>query len=299
MTSPSQPPPESETDRGLLGQVISWRVSQAATPSDPPEWFLSLQAPIWGALSRYYFRCEIDGWERIPDRNCLFVGVHSGGTLTMDAWTLVTAWQRRFGNSRVLHGTAHDVLMALPGLGDYFRLTGVIAASRASVGAALARGDDVIVWPGGEKDAMRSWQRRDVAELGGRTGFVRQAIRSGVPIVPVATVGGHDTVFVLSEGKWLAALLMKHDGLRSALRGADNLPIISGFPFPLAIELLPAHVPLPAKIRTEILDPIEIDTDPERAQDMDYVKSVYDEVETAIQAGMTRLAGRRRFPVFG
>ena len=48
---------------------------------------------------------------------------------------------------------------------------------------------------------MRSWRKRDVATLGGRTGFVKQAIRSGVPILPVATVGGHDTVFVLVGGQ--------------------------------------------------------------------------------------------------
>lgn len=299
MSAPPTTAKHASADPGRLAKAIRRRVSQAATPTDPPAWFMRAQGPAWGVLSRYYFRCEIDGWERIPERTSLFIGVHSGGTLTMDAWTLVTAWQRRFGNDRVLHGTAHDVLLALPGLGDYFRLSGVIAASRASVGAALARGDDVIVWPGGEKDAMRSWRRRDVAELGGRTGFVRQAIVSGVPIVPVATVGGHDTVFVLSEGKWLANLLMKNEGLRNALRGADNLPIIAGFPFPLAIELLPAHIPLPAKIRTEFLEPIEVDTDPERANDKAYLKSVYDEVEASIQEGMTRLAKRRRFPVFG
>ena len=49
----------------------------------------------------------------------------------MDAWTFVFDWWRRFGTERVLHATAHDVLMAAPGLGDYFRQAGVIPASRA------------------------------------------------------------------------------------------------------------------------------------------------------------------------
>src|SRR5512135_3510857 len=115
----------------------------------------------------------------------------------MDAWMLVYAWWRRFGTDRVLHGTAHDVLMALPALGTFFRQTGVIPASRRAVGAALAAGHDVVVWPGGEKDSMRAWTRRDQVELAGRSGFVRQAIGSGVPIVPVATVGGWDTAPVL------------------------------------------------------------------------------------------------------
>jgi hypothetical protein len=73
----------------------------------------------------------------------------------------------------MLHGTAHDVVMASPGLGDHFRAVGVIAANRQSVTAALAQGDDVVVWPGGEVDAMRSWRKCDVAALAGRTGFLR------------------------------------------------------------------------------------------------------------------------------
>jgi len=283
---------------GLLGRVINWRAEQAKTPTDPDERFLGIALPVWDALSKYYFRVETTGWERVPDRTSLLIGIHSGGTLTMDAWTLVHAWQRHFDTQRILHGTAHDVLLTLPGLGDYFRASGVISASRASVGQALAEGRDVVVWPGGEKDAMRSWRRRDQVELGGRKGFVRQAIRSGVPILPVATIGGHDTVFVLSEGKWLANALDRFTGLKKTLRGA-NLPVIAGFPFPLAIEALPAHLPLPAKIRTEFLDPIEVDDDPDRENDEEYVQSIYDEVHASIQAGVDRLATKRRFPVFG
>ncbi len=153
------------------------------------------------------------------------------------------------------------------------------------------------MWPGGEVDAMRSWCKRDVATLGGRTGFVKQAIRSGVPILPVATVGGHDTVFVLSEGKWLANALDKVLGLKKTLRGS-NLPIIAGFPFPLAVEVLPAHVPLPAKIRTELLDPIEVDDRPRprRRQGL-RAEDLRPGARREIQAGMDRLAAKRTLPV--
>jgi hypothetical protein len=58
-------------------------------------------------------------------------------------------------------------------------------------------------------------------------------------------------------------------------------------------------VPLPAKIRTEFLDPIEVDTDPDRADDQAYVQKIYNEVEAAIQAGMDRLAAKRTFPILG
>ena len=216
----------------------------------------------------------------------------------MDAWTFVFDWWRRFGTERVLHATAHDVLMATPGLGDYFRQAGVIPASREGVTTALSAGCDVVIWPGGDVDAMRSWRRRDEAVLGGRMGFVRTAIRSGVPIVPVATVGGHDTAFVLSEGRWIANGLDRVSGLKRKLRGSQ-LPIVLGFPFGLTIETIPTHLPLPAKIRTELLEPISVDHDPERVNDRAYVESVYREVESSIQHAMDRLAKQRRFPIFG
>jgi 1-acyl-sn-glycerol-3-phosphate acyltransferase len=297
MTSTTQRKAQRNSD----AQRSSKSPSQTAAESgvvpvrEPNEQFMRyVQNPIWNLLCDHYFRLEIDGWHRIPDETSLLIGIHSGGSLTMDAWTLVHSWYRHFAGRRILHGTAHDLLMAAPLLGDYFKAVGVIAASRQGVTAALAAGHDVIVWPGGEQDAMRNWRNRDKAVLAGRKGFVRQAIRSGVPIVPVATVGGHDTVFVLSEGRFLA----RWTGLGKRLRGA-TMPIVAGFPLPLAIEILPAHLPLPAKIRTEFLDPIPIDSDPERADDTNYVDAIYNQVETAIQAGMDRLAKRRSFPVLG
>ena len=72
-----------------------------------------------------------------------------------------------------------------------------------------------------------------------------------------------------------------------------------GMPFGLTIETIPTHLPLPAKIRTELLEPIHVDKDPERVNDRKYVNSIYLEVESAIQAGMDRLAMQRRFPIFG
>jgi hypothetical protein len=98
----------------------------------------------------------------------------------------------------------------------------------------------------------------------------------------------------LSEGRFIA----KWSGLGNRLRGA-TMPIISGFPFPLAVEILPMHLPLAAEIRTELLDPIKLDTDPTRSEDDVYGSAVYREVEAAIQAGIDRLATRRSCPIFG
>ena len=261
----------------------------------PDPALMKAQAPLWNALMNYYFRLEINGWERFPDEPALFIGVHSGGPLTMDAWTVAMAWWRHFEGKRTLHGTAHDVLMNSPGIGRYFRRVGTISPSRETISAAFAKGDDVILWPGGEKDAYRSWDKRDRAVLGGRQGFIRLAIREQVPIIPVATIGGHDTLFVLSEGRGLARKLRLKERMR-----VEVAPITLSIPFGVTLHLTPfQHIPLPAKIRTEFLDPIYFDTDPDLENDNEYVDKMYREVESAIQAGMDHLATKRKFPVFG
>lgn len=264
-----------------------------STRGADPEFMGRIRSVLDFFLDRY-FRVETRGWERLPDGPCLLIGVHSGTWLTMDAWSLVFDWQRRFADDRILHGTAHDVLMSMPVIGPFFRKVGVLPAKRETVTAALAQGHSVVVWPGGEVDALRTWKQRNEVLFAGRRGFVKQAILSGVPIVPVATVGGPDTVFVLSEGKRLAKLLRFDKYLRS-----DRLPIVAGLPFGIWPEVVPSHIPLPSKIVNEFLQPIHLRKGAKAAADDAYVDQVYAQVQQAVQAGVQRLASQRRFPVLG
>jgi hypothetical protein len=133
MAGPPRPGGAAAGERrpqGAVQRLIARRGAGATAVADPSRTFMRLQKPVWDLLSDRYFRVEVEGWRRIPDEPSLLIGVHSGGALTMDAWTLVHAWYRRFGEERILHGTAHDVLMAAPGLGDYFRLGSIDPPSR-------------------------------------------------------------------------------------------------------------------------------------------------------------------------
>ena len=274
-------------------RVTAYEPNQGLNGPDPA--LMQRQSGVWNNLMDHYFRLEFDGFDKLPEEPCLLVGVHSGGPLTMDAWTVIMAWWRQFGEARSLHGTAHDVLMNAPVLGDYFRRLGTISPTKENIRAAFDKGDDVILWPGGEVDCYRSWTDRDKAVLGGRKGFIRLAMSAGVPIVPVATVGGHDTLFVLSEGRGLAKMLKLKERMRS-----DVAPITLSWPLGVALHLTPfQHVPLPAKIRTRIMEPIYLDNDPKRLDDQAYVEAMYAQIEGTIQAGMDALAEKRRFPVFG
>ena len=280
-----------EDASGAAGWVAD-RAGEWSLDVDQSE-LMELQKYFWNPLMDYWFRMEIGGWEHIPDPPVLVVGVHAGAPFVWDAWTVGIQWWRRFGADRVLHGTAHDILMASPAVGSYFRKMGVLPAAPDSIAAALAAGHDVALWPGGEVDALRPWVQRDQAVLAGRKGFVRLAINAGVPIVPVATVGGPDSMPVLVRGRRLARALRLDKVARLKM-----FPIGLSAPWGLAPSMLP-EIPLPTKIRTAFQPPVEIDPDPARARDEEYVQRKYDEVQDSIQHGMEALARRRAFPLFG
>jgi 1-acyl-sn-glycerol-3-phosphate acyltransferase len=275
--------------------VAGWVADRAGEWSldGPDEVWMQRQKYFWNSLCDLWFRMEIDGWENIPRPPALLVGIHSGAPFVWDAWTVGVQWWRRFGTDRPLHGTAHDALMAAPGVGTYFRKMGVIPAAKDSMASALAEGHDVARWPGGEVDSLRPWVKRDEAVLAGRKGFIRLAIQAGVPIVPIATVGGPDSMPVLTSGRRLAKALQLDKIARIKI-----MPIALSAPWGLSPAMLP-EIPLPTKIRTAFQPAIELDTDPDRASDDKYVDRKYEQVRSSIQRGMDALARRRRFPLFG
>jgi 1-acyl-sn-glycerol-3-phosphate acyltransferase len=261
--------------------------------SGQDETTMQRQKFLWNVLVDYWFRMEMDGWDNLPKSPVLLVGIHSGAPFVWDAWTVGVQWWRRFGQERPLHGTAHDALMAIPVIGQYFRAMGVLPAAPDSIATALAEGRDVAVWPGGEVDSLRPWRERDRANLAGRKGFVKMAIRAGVPIVPIATVGGADAMPVLMRGDRLSRALKLDKMLRLKV-----FPLAISLPWGIAPAALP-QLPLPAKIRTRFMPAVQLDTDADRADDEQYVDRKYDEVQDSIQRGMDALARKRAFPLFG
>jgi len=286
---------KADQRRGQASGAAGWVADRAGQWSlDAQDLrFMELQKYFWNPLIDYWFRMDVEGWERLPEPPALLVGIHSGAPFVWDAWTVGIHWWRHFGEERVLHGTAHDALMAAPVIGSYFRKMGVLPAAQDSMSAALAAGHDVAVWPGGEVDSLRPWVKRDEAILAGRKGFIRLAINAGVPIVPIATVGGPDSMPVLATGRRIARALQLDKVARLKM-----FPFALQAPWGLSPAILP-EIPLPTKIRTAFQEPIEVDHDPARAKDDAYLEARYKEVEGSIQRGMDALARRRRLPLFG
>jgi hypothetical protein len=98
-------------------------------------------------------------------------------------------------------------------------------------------------------------------------------------------------------------VLMRGDRLSSALKLDKILrlkvfPLAISLPWGIAPAALP-QFPLPAKIRTRFMPAVEVDADPERAEDERYVEQKYQEVQDSIQRGMDALARKRALPLFG
>lgn len=273
--------------------ALETAAERADAPPVPDPAFIRAQAPFWDFLVDRYFRMEVSGFERLPEPPVLLVGNHASGLIPIDAYAFAWQWIRHFGTERFMHGTAHDFLMRSPIPGAYLKSIGTIPASRKGIFGALEAGRDVMLFPGGDVDALRPWTRRDKVELAGRRGFIKQAIRAQVPIVPVASVGGTDTYFVLTDGRRIAKTLRFDKLFRSQV-----FPIGLGFPLGIAPGIIP-QLPLPAKLRAEVLEPVDLGTDASLEEDDEFVELKYREVEQKMQDGVDRLAKRRRFPVFG
>ena len=137
-------------------------------------------------------------------------------------------------------------------------------------------------------------RRKSSIDFGGRSGYVTTAIEAGVPIVPAVSIGAQESQLYLTRGRWLARAL-RLTGLERRLFRSDILPITFGFPFGLSV-VVPVNVPIPTKIVTLVLPPIDIvakfGAHPAVAEVDAHVRSV-------MQSALTRLARRRRLPIIG
>lgn len=220
----------------------------------------------------------------------LLVGNHSLYWVA-EAWVAVRAVFERRGIEAPVCGLAYDLLFQVPWFGTQLRRAGAIPAAPAAAEAALARGELVTVYPGGDLDACRAWGQRDKVELGGRKGFVRLALRAGVPVVPVVAHGGQHMAMVLSRGDRLARA-MRLDKLR-----VNVFPIMAGPPFGVVTVLTPP-LTLPAAITVQFLPPLDWSRyGPDAVDDPAVVQACYEETTTVMQAAMDRLAAEHPHPL--
>jgi 1-acyl-sn-glycerol-3-phosphate acyltransferase len=237
-----------------------------------------------------YFRPEVHGFENLPDRGpFLVVGNHSGGANPPDLPILLTAWWRERGVDEPVFALFHSFFLALPGVGPVVAKAGAIEASMENATDVLERGDILIVYPGGDYDVFRPYTERDHIDFGGRTGFVREALRLGVPIVPAVSQGAHASTIVLTRGDRLARSIPFLRSWRVKV-----FPVVLGAPWGLSFGL--PTVPLPTKVTVQLCPPIDLAArhGPDAADDEAVVQACYDQVVATMQEAMDGLVAERR-----
>jgi hypothetical protein len=240
-------------------------VTPAPAALDDRRWYYRGAYLPWArALARYH-RARLEGGPP-PRGPCIFVTLHGAGYLVVDlalaAYLLAWKdWHERGGNRTPLRVVAAEsrIEKALPGLPLVKRHLGLIDTSEESCLAVLERGEQLLVTPGGAREARPS---RDFYRLRweGRHGFARLALRTGAPIVPLAVVGGAEA----------------YPGFR--LRRLS----------------LWSPLPLPARIDVVLGAPIPVERRPEAARDLAEVRPLHALARERTQALYDAVLRRRR-----
>jgi len=286
---PESARPPHERVLAALSRRVAAGCADTSWQRDPD--FIRRLLPV---IARYtsYFTPEVRGLDRLPAEGpVLLVGNHSGLYYMPEVWTCGQAVMSRRGIGAVAHVLAYDLLFAVPGLGPVLRRLGAIPGNTSQAEAALARGACVLVYPGGDLETCRPWTQRNQVDFAGRKGFVRLALRCGVPVVPVVAHGGHHSVVVLTRGDRLARAV----GL-NALR-INVFPFLAGFPFGVT-PALPPPLPMPAHLTLEFLPALDWTAyGPGAAGDPRIVSACYDDITGRLQAALDRLSAEFPFPV--
>ncbi|MCB9592071.1 MAG: acyltransferase family protein [Sandaracinaceae bacterium] len=221
-------------------------------------------------LHRFYFRSEVFGTENIPEGRVLIIANHSGQIpidgLMIGTSLMLDADPPRFPRSMVERWSAD-----LPFISVLFPRCGQVVGSPDNARRLLENDEALLVFPEGSRGISKTFDRAYQLEAFG-LGFLRLALETGTPIVPVAVVGGEEQLVSVANVKTLAKLL-----------GMPAFPIIPqlflGMPFPL-----------PTRYRIHFGEPLRFDGDPDDddAVIAEKVGEVTGAIERLLELGLSR-----------
>jgi 1-acyl-sn-glycerol-3-phosphate acyltransferase len=210
--------------------------------------------PSWGRdftlamclVYRFWLRVETRGIEKVPEGRVLLVANHAGNTFAWDGSMLAMAMLLEAEPPRLVRGMAEYYLPTVPFFSVFMHRMGSVVGTPANCVQLLERGEAVMVFPEGQRGFVKPWTHRYQLQPFGM-GFLRLALETDTPIVPIGIVGGEEQSPGLANVRALGRLV-----------GAPAFPITPTFPW----LGLGGFLPLPVKFRVHFGDPLRFEGDP-------------------------------------
>ncbi|MCZ6463339.1 MAG: lysophospholipid acyltransferase family protein [Proteobacteria bacterium] len=196
-------------------------------------------------LYRYYFRAEVNDIERVPDGRVMLICNHAG-QLPFDGAMLGTAMVLDAEPPRICRPMGEYWIPRIPWFNVFAARSGTMVGTPENCITMLDDGEAVMVFPEGVRGMNKLYSQRYKLQRFG-LGFLRLALETDTPIVPVALVGSEE------QNPGLANL----EGVGRML-GIPALPITAGFPLLGPLGMLP----LPVKYRFYFGEPLYFEGDP-------------------------------------
>ncbi len=243
--------------------------------------------PLLNFYYRYWFRVEQEGIENMPSEGgALLVSNHSGA-LPPDAPMIMQAIRNEHPRRARCTCSARTGSRATRASGCWrTRSAWCRRTPRTRSGCCADEGRLVLVFPEGQKGTRKLyWQRYKLRRFG-RGGFVKTALRAGVPVVPVAVIGAEEAMPIFA-----------HVPALQRLTGLIYFPINHAFPhFGLAAGL----IYMPAKFKIRFLEPVHFDGyGPDDANDLELVQSLAEGIRERIQREVDQMIAARTSVWFG
>jgi 1-acyl-sn-glycerol-3-phosphate acyltransferase len=202
-------------------------------------------------LYRYYFRVDTFDIDRVPDGRMLLIGNHSG-QFAYDGAMLGLAMLLEAQPPRLTRGMGEYFLWKVPWMGLTAARTGTMVGTPENCISMLQAEECVMAFPEGARGANKPFHKRYQLQRFGQ-GFMRLALQTRTPIVPVGIVGAEE------QQPGLANL----EGVGRAL-GLPSLPITVTSPW---FGLLGTAMALPTKYRIYFGEPLYFEGDANEEDD--------------------------------
>lgn len=247
--------------------------------------YLNAVRPFFEFLYKVYWRVQVSGLENIPEeRRTLLVGNHSG-QLPWDAAMVASSVFLEHPTQRLVRTLYAAWFPTLPFFSSLFVKCGQVLATEENGVALLEQEQIVAVYPEGYKGVGKLFKDRYRLARFGRGGFIKMALRTKSPIIPVSVIGAEETYVSLYKSPTIAKLI-----------GFPYFPISPTFPW---LGLL-GFVPLPTKWFIDFGSPIPMDSyEPGSAENMVLVSQLTDHVRNIVQEMIYNRLSQRRSIFFG